>query len=136
MGPSTSRETQAGSALMLALVAATIVAMAVLLTAGFLQTRTDAFGHQARGVELTALADAALAEALANLAKNKSFKGAARHPFGSGEIGSSVSPAGKDMVQIRAVGAYEQGRISIVADVKLNPSGPRVIRWRYRQGSN
>lgn len=128
---------QRGSALLLALVAVVVVALAVSLTAGFLQNRTRTLTRDIRSVELTALADAAMAEALARLAENSAFSGVDRHAFGSGEIGSSVTGLSAGMVQVRATGASGEWRVSIVAEVRTNGVlGPRVLRWRYSHGKS
>ncbi|MCP4897051.1 MAG: hypothetical protein GY906_08755 [bacterium] len=130
------RENQRGSALVLALMAAALVAMAVLLTASYQQIHSNAHTHEMRNIELTALADAALAEAMAKLAEDPKFDGAPRHVFGAGEIGSSISQLPDNWIRIRAVAVMGNWRATITADAKVSLSGASLVRWRYRQGPN
>ncbi len=118
---------EAGAALVLALLAVTAVAAAVLVVAGLIDARRVASGYEYRTVVLTTLSDAALAETLARLSEDPDHAGIDERRFGEGGIASSVgtTPAGTRLVT--AVGSFAGWRSVLVAEVRLEDGGPRVL---------
>ena len=77
-----------------------------------------------------ALTDAAMAESLAQLARNIQFPGVTEHRFGGGLISSEVTEVGTKRVIVEARASYGGRNRSLRAEVLLTPSGPRVLRLR------
>ncbi len=127
---STGRSREEGSALLLALVAAYLVAVTVLLVAGFLQMRIETHRLADRDVQLAALSDAAMAETLASLADDQHFTGISQRPFGNGFIASTVTGTGPHRVQIEATGWWGAWQAIIEAEVDMMTHKPRVLSWR------
>jgi hypothetical protein len=124
---------QAGVALVLALVALSVVVASVLLVASMIDDRRIPTSYEYRSVVLRALSDAALAESLALLSTDPSFVGIAERPFGGGGITSSVAttPVGTRMVV--SVSSFDGWRSVLTAEVALEESGPRVLRVSRHQ---
>jgi hypothetical protein len=108
-----------------------IAATAVLLVGQHLQVGFDEYRTERRQVNLIALTDAALAEAMAGLAADPGFTGAPEHPFGNGTVGSTVAPAGSGLVTVIASARYGGWQGELVAEVEV--AGPRVVRWSRSQ---
>lgn len=125
-----------GHALMVAIIVVLIVgsAAALLFTHHSLQTRL--VHQQSRRIHLTALNDAALAEALAGLAASRIFRGSAPHPFGDGEINSRVRSIGENRREIVASASYRGWSRRTRVEVTLGPGGPWVDRWAVIRGGN
>jgi hypothetical protein len=123
--------------LLLALVAVFVVAAVVLLLATWLQIRCDVYRVERRAVELSALADAAMAETMARLAVDRHFPGVAERPFGDGLIASTVDRLGPLSARLRASGRLGGWVEVIDAEVNLGSPGPRVVSWQRsrRQGT-
>ncbi len=122
-----------GSALLVALVAAYLVAATVLLVATYLQTRIAAFRFEERNVQLAALGDAAMAETLASLVADRHFAGVQQRAFGDGFIASTVSRLGSQRVRVRAFGWFGAWQTVIDAEVDISLPQPRVISWQTRR---
>ena len=120
---------QSGVALIMALVALTIVAGVVLVVASQLHGLQISSRHDARGAILASLVDAAFAEALAHLADDPNFVGMAARRYGRGEIASAVSPAGQTSRAVSATARFQGWTARIDAEVDIT-TGPRVIRLR------
>jgi hypothetical protein len=121
-----------GGALLFALIALVVVAAAVMIVALQVETLDIPQRHEHRSAVLAALADAALAEALANLSIDPAFGGLAERRFGLGTVATRVAPAGVTSVQVTAVGSFHGWRAVIRAEVDLT-DGPRVIRLERGQ---
>jgi hypothetical protein len=85
-----SRSRERGSALLTALLTLFLVSIAIALLAASLQLRMRLVRQEVQTVNLVTLADAALAEALAQIYVNASFAGIEEHPLGKGAIQSQV----------------------------------------------
>jgi hypothetical protein len=119
-------------ALIFALVALAIIASMIGIVAASIQPRITTHNHLERGVRLTALVDAALANTLAELAVNRYFTGVMEKPLGEGRVSSTVRPLTLHEVEIVAVGRARNWRSVVVARVNLE-HGPRVVRWHRFQ---
>lgn len=129
------RRRQEGYALLTALVVLLLVSIALALLAAALQVRMRLVRQEAVALQLGALSDAALAEALYNLTYDKSFPGKPEHPFGPGAIASEVEPRGNERYRVLATGVYAGQRRSVEAEVLRTFRGARVERWRRLPGS-
>jgi Tfp pilus assembly protein PilV len=120
-----------GFALPGALLALLLLSVALALVAASLQLRMRLVLRESRSLTLTALSDAALAEALARLSENSSFRGAPEHAFSTGTLESEVHPINAVQFTITATAAYA-GRERIVEAGVVRPPGQtaRVVQWR------
>ena len=124
-----------GFALLAALVVLLLVSISLALLAAGLQIRMRLVQQEAEALQLGALSDAALAEALYNLTYDKDFPGKEEHPFGAGTIASEVESRGNERYRVLATGKYAGQRRTVEAEVVRTYSGARVVRWR-RQVEN
>jgi hypothetical protein len=123
---------ESGGTLLFALLALVVVAAAVMIVASQVETLQIPVQHDHRSAVLAALADAAFAEALANLTIDSAFVGRAARPFGQGTVASQVAPSGPTTVRVTAVGAFQGWRAVIRGEVDLT-DGPRVVRVERSQ---
>lgn len=113
------------SLLVLVLVGAAGAAIAVTL-----QLETRASLQESRRIHLVALSDAALADALAELARSKGFQGAPERRLGRGTIASTVRTLGLDRYEIVATSTYAGWRREVWALVHTGGTRPRVMAWK------
>lgn len=118
-----------GHALLVALVVLTLVASALTLLLAHLGLRARLVSQEARRIQLVALNDAAVAEALASLAAKPGWRGISEHRFGSGLIRSRVRHRPDDRAEITAIASYRGWQRRTTTVVRLTPSGPRVVSW-------
>jgi hypothetical protein len=121
---------ESGFALTLALLVLFLVALALTLISLALLVRMSAVRQESQGVALTALADAALAEAVANLAADAGFPGVAEHPLGSGRIASQVSSLSGSHFRVVATARLGTRARAVEGEVVRTPTLVQVTRWR------
>lgn len=126
------RGRESGAALILAVVALAIVAFMVVVVAASLQPRMTSHAHLERTVRLTALADAAMAQTLAELAVDRHDGGVRETAAGDGVFSSTARQVGLHEVEVVAVGRSRGWRAVVIARVDVE-HGPRVIRWQRSQ---
>lgn len=85
--------------------------------------------QEARSLTLTALSDAALAETLAHLAIDATYRGVAAHPYGGGTIESEVVRVSTTQYQVRASALYAGVERAVRAEVLRLPEGTQVVSW-------
>ncbi|HEV2847270.1 MAG TPA: hypothetical protein VG477_20615 [Thermoanaerobaculia bacterium] len=112
-----------------------LLSIALGLLAASLQLRMRLVKDDAETVILTALSDAALAEAVANLAQSSFYSGTNEHPFGDGMIESRVEQTGPNLFLVRAIATYDGRKRDVAAEVVRAPGVTRVRRWRLMSGS-
>jgi len=118
-----------GYALLTALFVLFLLAIALELAASALLLRMRAARADAESTALAALSDASLAEAVAHLAADSGYRGAAAHPFGGGRIGSRVEFLGVGRFEVRAAAGFA-GRLRVVrAEVARGGGSARVVSW-------
>lgn len=124
------RRSESGHALVFALMALLMVSVAGALLAGSLLLHLRTARHEVESVRLAALADAAVAASLAELAASPASRGVTERDFGGGTIASEIERpgAGRRVVDARAV--YRGRTRRVRAEVRLTAAGPRVIAWR------
>jgi hypothetical protein len=122
---------EAGFGLLGALIVIFLLSIALALLAGSLQLRMR---EDAQTVILTALSDAAVAEALANLVQSPDFPGAPEHEFGQGKIATQVESLGPGLYDVVAVAKYSGRTRTVEAEVFRAPGIARVRRWRRLPG--
>ncbi len=134
MRVSSRRRTRGAVLLTVALVLFLLMA-GLALVDGALLARARATRDESRRVELQALSDAAMAEALAGLALDRHHRGARAHSFARGAISSRIEPAGTDRFRVEALAELGASRQTIVADVFLFLGRPAVVAWRSHRGA-
>lgn len=122
--------TQRGHALVMALVVLLLVSMAVALVSTALASDLRGVRHELRSLRLTALTDAALAEALAELARDSGFEGSPEHPFGGGVLSSQVVPLGEDLWWVTAEASHGGLERRVRVEVRKTVDGYAISRWR------
>jgi hypothetical protein len=127
-----NRHGERGSSLLVAILATALIGSAVMLLSSDLTERQRLFRLQARTVTLDHLADAALAEALAELTRDSGFQGRLRHQFGDGVIWSEVtaSDQGVDTRLVVAKAEFDGWLEILRAQVAVGPDGPSIVQWR------
>jgi type II secretory pathway pseudopilin PulG len=125
-----------GAALLVALVVLLLVSISLAILATALQIRMRLVRQEAEALQLGALSDAALAEALYNLTYDADWEGKDEHPFGPGGIASEVEKLGPDHYRVLATGIYAGQRRTVEAEVVRTFRGARVVRWKRKGGSN
>ncbi len=128
--PAAGRVGERGSALLVALLVLVLATTAGLLVAVGLALDLRAQRDDDRRVRLGALADSALAEAIADLALDPDSAGFLPHPFGGGEIESEVRTLAAGRLQVTARARLAHFERVILAEVVFGPHGPRVVAWR------
>jgi Tfp pilus assembly protein PilX len=121
-----------GQVLLMALMVLLLASIAAALVASSLLLSLRVAREEAIQVQLQALTDAAMAEALASLARDPAFPGAEAHALGpraTGSIWSRVEALAPQRVAVRAGGSYGEHRRSVRADVVLGHWSPRVVSW-------
>lgn len=130
-----SRGGESGFALMTAVVVILLLSIALGLLGASLQLRMRLVRQDGVHVVLSALSDAAVAEAVAHLAESAYYSGAPEHEFGGGRIASQVRPMGPTLFAVTATAEYAGGKRIVEVEV-LRPPGasPWVRRWRRLPG--
>ncbi len=124
---------EAGYALLVALMVVFLVSVALSLIALSLAVRMTGARQEARGVTLSALCDAALAETLAGLATGGAGA-VTTHPFAGGEIGSQVEWISPQQFLVTATATYGGRARTVVASVVRDSQGTRVVHWQRLPG--
>jgi Tfp pilus assembly protein PilX len=128
-GEGDGRREERGYALLMALFVLFIVAIALELVASSLVLRLRAARGEAQGAALAALSDAALAETLAHLAADPSYRGVPAHPFAGGTVASRVEFLGIGRFEVRAAAGLA-GRLRVVrAEVARGDGSAWVVSW-------
>lgn len=127
---------ESGFALMTALLVILLLSIALALLAVSLQIRMRLERDDAETVVLSSLSDAALAEALADLAESAYFSGSYQHDFGGGKIASEVTPreGSPGLFDVVATATYGGRKRVVAAEVFRAPGVARVRRWRRLAG--
>jgi hypothetical protein len=129
------RRGEAGFGLLMALLVLFLLSIALALLAGSLQLRMRLVREDAQTVILTALSDAAVAEAVANLAQNANYQGAPAHDFGHGKIATEITPIGPGLFDVVATATYASRSRTVEAEVFRAPGAvANVRRWRRLRG--
>lgn len=115
--------------LVTALFAIFLLAVGLALVGSSLHLRMSMVRQEARSLNLTALSDAALAETLAHLAIDATFRGVEAHPFGGGTIESEVARVGTLRYEVTARASYAGGERAVRAVVLRLPEGTQVVSW-------
>lgn len=128
------RPAERGSALIFALAALTVVALALAAVASEVVSRVAAVRIEERSVRTIALADRAMAESLAQLARQGAgFEGLEEQEVPGGTVSSRVRAFSSTEVEVVAVGRRVDWQSTITARVNLQ-TGPRVLWWQRTQG--
>lgn len=122
-----------GYALVLTLLAVFLCSVAVALIGLSLEVRLRGVQEEARGVALTTLCDAALAQTLAGLAQGGS-QGVAPHTFAGGVVASQVQTVDANHLTVTATAQFEGKGRTVVAAVVRDATGTRVVSWRRLSG--
>jgi len=131
---SAARRGESGYALLTSLLVIFLLSIALALLGGSLQLRMRLVREDGQSVILSALSDAAVAEALANLAQSASYSGSPEHGFGGGKIASEVEPLGLGIFEVTATARYASRTRVVEAEVLRAPGIARVRRWHRLPG--
>lgn len=118
-----------GHVLLAAMVVMMLVASAAALLTSHFSLKARLVSEESRRIHLVALTDAAMAEALAELAVKPSFRGHDERGFGNGSIASRVRSLPEDHAEIIAVATYRGWTRRTRALVALQPTGPVPLAW-------
>ena len=129
-----SRRSEAGYALLTAMLVLFLLSIALGLLAESLQLRLRLVREDGTSVILAALSDAAVAEAVANLAQSADYPGSPEHAFGGGKIASRVLPMSPGIFDVVAQASYGSRNRTVEAEVFRVPGTARVRRWRRLPG--
>lgn len=129
-GGSSRRRQERGHALITALFVLLLVSLAVALVAAALDSAMRGVRHELRSLELTALTDAALAEALAHLAQSPVFAGQSDHPYGGGVLGSEVRQMGSKRWRVEAWARHRGLVRRVRVEVLETVDGFAISGWR------
>jgi hypothetical protein len=122
---------QAGYAMGITLLVLFLLSIALALVGFSLSIRLRLVKAETEAVVRGALADAALDEAVANLAVDWGYDGASRHDLNEGQIESQVVDMGSRRYRVRAVGTYVGKGRAIQATVYRSSWGEVSIEsWR------
>lgn len=124
------RRSERGYALLTTLVILLLVSISLALLAAALQVRMRLIRQEAEILQLGALSDAALAEALYNLTYDRDFPGKDEHDFGNGRIASEVERIAAEQYRVRATAIYAGEKRTVEAEVLRTYQGARVVRWK------
>jgi type II secretory pathway component PulK len=128
------RRRERGYALLSAVLVIFLLSIALALLGASLQLRMRLVRDEGRTVILGALSDAAVAEALANLAQSGSYSGSPEHELGGGRIGSQVAFLGAGIYDVVATASFGGRRRVVQAEVVRGPGTARVRFWRRLPG--
>jgi hypothetical protein len=124
------RRREAGQALLMVTLVLLLLMLGIAMVDDALAARLRATRDESLRVELDALADAAMAEALANLAAGSSYPGAPAHPFARGVISSRVVWLGETRYEVSASGWLGARLRALRAEVDMPWGRPIVRSWR------
>ena len=117
-----------GYALVIALFVLAAMMAAGAMIAGSLTYRMALLREETRGLQLTALADAALAQALAELSLDANYPGSqGPRPFADGTIATVAYGIGAQRVAVEVRATYQGGGRAARAEVNLLPL--EVLHW-------
>lgn len=128
------RRGESGAALILALMVLFLLAVVLSLLAESLWVRMRMARDEAESVAVGSLSDSALEEAMAALAVDPNYAGAAKHDFGGGTIQTTVQSLGPGLYDVTATAVYG-GRHRIVEAQVFRAGGDVSVRhWRRVPG--
>ena len=123
------RRRQEGQALILALVVVLLGALTLTLIGSSLFLRMRLAQEEARRVQLQALLDGAVAQSLAELASDPSFRGLEPMELGTGVISSEIEEL-PSLVRITARAQLGVRSRAIEVEALSMGAGPIVSQWR------
>ncbi|HEX4498255.1 MAG TPA: hypothetical protein VIE43_21440 [Thermoanaerobaculia bacterium] len=125
---------EAGTAMILALLVLFLVSISLALLAGSLQLRMRLVREDAETVALSGLSDGAVDEAMAGIAQDADYTGAASHALGDGKIETLVRHSGT-LYTVVATATYDVRRRAVEALVVRDSDGSvAMVRWRRLAG--
>jgi hypothetical protein len=127
------RRGESGIAMALAVLAVFLCSVAVELIGLSLAVSLRSAQQEARGVRLTAMCDAALAQTLSKVAVGGS-SGMASRKFAGGSIASRVQTIDATHLQVTAIAVFENKRRTAVAQVTRSGGTATVTSWRRVSG--
>jgi hypothetical protein len=127
---STWRPAEQGFALLTSLFVLLLLSLVLALLAASLHLRLRMVHQESETLTLAALSDAALAEAVAHLAANSSFRGLDEHPYGGGALESRVEFLGPHRYRVTARATHAGRARAVEAQVLRAPGLLRIWQWR------
>lgn len=109
-----------------------LLAMSALV-ASLLSQRARAFREEVRNVQLTAILDAGVAEAMSRLWSARDYVGEARRPFGEGTLEIRVEGSDPNRREVYVEASYWGGRravrVVLWIDGRANRDPPETRSW-------
>ncbi len=133
-GP-TGETRESGQILLFSLLVVVLMSIAMGLVASLVAERQQAQRREAETIQLTAMADAVLAETLAGLADGAGSGGVAEREFGGGTIASEVRAGSGSTLEVIARATWREGTRTVLATVEVGGPRPRVSGWRVLRPS-
>lgn len=123
------RRRQSGHVLIVALFVIAVTMAASAMIAGALAYKMWLVRQQSRNLHLTALADGALALALAELSADRGYRGTAKPvPYDDGTFAIAARQTALNEAQVEVRVTYGGGRRAAFAEIELRPL--RVVSWQ------
>jgi hypothetical protein len=124
------RPAESGIAVLAALLVLLLVSLASALVMASLELRMRVVQQEARRVHLSALSDAAIAETVAELSRNRGYPGIPRRSFDDGWLESSVVDLGTGRRQVTARAGYGGWTETVQVEARFTPTSARILGWR------
>ena len=122
---------QRGASAFLVILAMAMAGMASLVLASLISSGLDSGRASERRIQLGALGDAAMAQALASLSADPISTGFARERLGEGWISARIEGTGATRTLV-ARGEWGDHHVLVDARIRLTAEGPRVEDWGRR----
>ncbi|MCZ6727617.1 MAG: hypothetical protein O7A98_09740 [Acidobacteria bacterium] len=127
-----SVDAERGFGLLLALLVLLLISTVASLVATSVTLRSRLAQDEARRIHAGALADAAMARALAELSRSRGYRGYEKEPLGRGSTSVRVEtpPGEPQRRRVVATGRYGSGARSLEALVTFDLEGvPLIVSW-------
>ena len=128
-----ARREEQGFALILALFTLLLLTSILGVLGTSIQIQNEQLVREGRRIRADALADAALAETLAGLARSSNFRGVSGRELNGGWIRSEVRRHGR-LASVLVEAELGPAKRRIAVDVELVKGRPRVLGWRVVLG--
>ena len=128
-----TRHNQRGHALLLAVGLTVLAAMVAQIVHQLVMSRLTAVRREGESVTLVAMADACLAQTLAELAAAPGFPGVRAQRFAAGTIASVVKATGEGHAVVSVIAKLAHRALEVEAQLTIGETGARVESWRRLQ---
>jgi hypothetical protein len=131
---SVRRRGQSGAALIMVLMVLFLLSVVLALLAESLLLRMRMARDEAETVAVDSLTDSALEEAMAGIALDPNYQGAAKHDFGGGTLQTKVESSDNVLYDVTATATYGLRHRVVEAQVFRGGGGVTIRHWRRVPG--